>query len=103
MDTKFELNYIKSIYDSKWRYLVNIWFDDFGYLTTKTIRENLLKIMLDLYGKQDINWSIRWTSTGADIRFVNDCDAGSFIMFYTDTKDSDRWYRNNSSYVGGGH
>ena len=45
MDTKFELNYIKSIYNSKWRYLVNIWFDDFGYLTTKTITKFLNLIL----------------------------------------------------------
>jgi len=50
-------------------------------------QKQFLIIMNESYGPEEIRWNIRWSDYGADIRFDNASDAGSFIMLHTVTRD----------------
>ena len=47
-------------------------------------QQEFLKFMAKHYGPQEDRWSIRWSDYGVDIRFQNEEDAGSFILFFTE-------------------
>ena len=108
MAIKYELGYSKPIEDSRWKHLVSVWFKykyhaKEGVATTvvfKRVRSEFLEFMKEHYGPENERWSVRWADYGADVRFDNTSDAGSFIMFYTYTKESpmDRFYRENNVY-----
>ena len=87
---KFEFGYTKQIEGSRWKCLVSIYFDMSNIYENLDLprrytiaREDFLEFMAKTYGPQDKAWSVRWTDLGADVRFENDSDAASFMMFYT--------------------
>jgi len=85
MDTKFELGYAKQIPNSRWRHIVSIWFP---YIYTENKKRSkftkqFLTFMTDEYGPESKRWSLRWTYSGAEVRFESDSDAAHFIMLHT--------------------
>ena len=95
MPIKYEYNYSKPIENSRWKHMVAISFTPATaeaagrgryqvgrqYLS---LQQKFLKFMAEHYGTQERRWSIRWSDYGVDIRFQNDEDAGSFILFFTE-------------------
>jgi hypothetical protein len=107
MATKYELGFSKPIEGSRWKHLVSVWFnyqfhDKNADITVvyKRVRSEFLEFMKEHYGPENKRWSVRWADYGADVRFDNTSDAGSFIMFYTKPSPMDRFYRENNVYSG---
>jgi len=110
MATKYELGFSKPIEGSRWKHLVSVWFnyqfhDKNADITVvfKRVRSEFLEFMKEHYGPENKRWSVRWADYGADVRFDNTSDAGSFIMFYTKENYLNamgRFYRENGAYTG---
>jgi len=99
MPIKYEYNYSKSIKNSRWKHMVAISFVSPTKRRHRTFwrrpgigtkkqylseQQEFLKFMAKHYGSQEDRWSIRWSDYGVDIRFQNEEDAGSFILFFTE-------------------
>ena len=101
MPIKYEYNYSKLIEGSLWKHMVAISFTPVyaGFRRPEvpevahrrvvrqhylSLQQEFIKFMAEHYGPQEGRWSIRWSDYGVDIRFQNDEDAGSFILFFTE-------------------
>jgi hypothetical protein len=76
MHTKFEFVYSKPL-EGQWIQLINV------ALPTIDIRNDFLVLLNLQYGLKGDRYSIRWADAGADVRFLSESDAASFIMLYT--------------------
>ena len=103
MPIKYEYNYSKLIKGSLWKHMVAISFtpkrrrepgSHDGRQQYLSEQQEFLKFMADRYGPQECRWSVRWSDYGVDVRFRSEKDAGSFILFFTETSNeiSERIY-----------
>ena len=101
MQTKYLLRQSKHVDSSRWQHVVNIDFPrpkdqelDSGFAGyykrqggwehwQHSAKTEFRKFMQQQYGECEQRYSIRWTDTGADVRFQDDADAASFLMFFT--------------------
>lgn len=108
MQTKFPLVKSKAIEGSRWHHLVSVKFppredeneQDFrGYYPTGTglehhmhrTKREFTQLLDKQYGDREGRYSIRWSDNGADIRFQNEEDAASFLLFYTCDNKPEPW------------
>jgi hypothetical protein len=85
MHTKFEFVYSKPL-EGRWNQLINV------ALPNRVLRNKFVKLLSSQYGVIGDRYSIRWADAGADVLFLSESDAASFIMLYTQKADRVRKY-----------
>lgn len=61
-----------------WKWLMTVDVPD-----TKRDQRQFIKFMTETFGPSSNNWSVRWCTLGADVRFHNQKDYFIFKMFHT--------------------